>query len=471
MVNTPASPHRPDLFDDDLLEKVLLTRFKLNREENICIAYSGGRDSHVLLHALHQVRQRLPMHLTALHVDHGLNTQSSQWAAHCETICKQLQIGFRCTALHLTPTPGRSIEEVARQARYAWFKSCIAPGDKLLTAHHRRDQAETLMLQLLRGAGIAGLASMPESSNFSAGFHLRPLLLFSAKALADYANSNALCWIEDDSNSDLRFDRNYLRQKILPLLSKRWPGVETVLGRSADHLAEGMLLLEEVAEQDMRTVQLIRPVSKLDYGKILDTNLLTRLSPGRRHNLIRYWIKVSGYRVPSMRQLQEIEKSLINKKSGGGMVTWDQVQLHRHKHALILVPTVENRSGNRSELPENWNMQDAMVLEQTALEIIPRKTRGRGIATKYLQSSRVDLRWRVGGERCRLPGRSHHHKFKKLYQAYGVPNWERQRIPLLYIDNNLAALPGYWVCQPYSAQPDENAVWFDLKLHTTLSPY
>lgn len=459
--------HTPDLFDVDQLEKGLLTRFNLNRGANLWVAYSGGRDSHVLLHALHQVRQRLPVNLTALHVDHGLNEQSSYWASHCESICKQLQIGFRCTALRLTASRGRSIEEVARQARYEWLKRNIGPGDKLLTAHHRRDQAETLLLQLLRGAGFAGLASMPISSKFGPGFHLRPLLSFSAQALADYAEKHELSWIEDASNIDLSFDRNYLREKILPLLGKRWSGAEKVLARSAGHLAEGMLLLEELAEQDMRIMQITQPVSSLDYGTVLSTDRLTEMSPGRQRNLLRYWIKVSGYRVPATRQLAEIEKSLINKKSGGGRVTWDQVQLHRHQDALILVPAVEIRNGDRSELPENWNLRDALALKQCGLEIIPRISRGQGIATKYLQSSSVDLRWRVGGERCRLPGRSHHHKLKKLYQSYRVPNWERQRIPLIYIDNTLAALPGYWVCHPFSAQPDETAVWFDLKLCVT----
>jgi len=461
----------PDNFDADSLAKVLLSRFNLSKGDCFNIAYSGGRDSHVLLHSMHQVRESIEIDLTAFHVDHGLHDQSSDWAQHCKSICNQLNISFRQTELHLSTIPGRSLEELARLARYEWLRSNVNAGEILLTAHHRRDQAETLLLQLLRGAGIAGMASMPDCVEFGAGIHIRPLLSFSSRALAEYAAKNFLHWIEDSSNLSIDIDRNYLRLEVLPILTRRWPGVEAVVARSASHLSDGRLLLEELAQQDLDTVKLTEPLLKVDYGTVLDAESIAKLSPSRQRNLLRFWIRASGYRAPSTRQMGEIGRSLIDRESSGGMVSWDQVQLRRHKNILILVPavTIQNDLQFDSSGKWSWNPCTTLVLQQSGLKLVPRNTRGRGLASKYLHSSRLELRPRLGGERCRLPGRQHHHKLKKLYQVYDVPRWERERIPLIYIDNKLAALPGYWVCHPYSAAPGEESIWFDLLLDTSIN--
>ncbi len=224
------------------------------------VAYSGGMDSHVLLHSLAGLRDRLKLApLNAIHINHGLSEQAGNWAHHCQSICEQLAIPLQIINVDAQPVSGQSPEEAAREARYSALAGALPDNSCLLTAHHRRDQAETLMLQLLRGGGVQGTAAMPPWCEFAQGILLRPLLDCSHEQLLVYAAAHQLDWVDDDSNTDTRFDRNYLRHQVMPDLRQRWPAVDAILARVARRHAETSELLNDLAATDLITVQARSP--------------------------------------------------------------------------------------------------------------------------------------------------------------------------------------------------------------------
>ncbi|HSP01681.1 MAG TPA: tRNA lysidine(34) synthetase TilS, partial [Thioalkalivibrio sp.] len=248
----------------------------------LVVAFSGGLDSHVLLHALAALCGEGFYELHAIHIHHGLNSQADAWADHCARVCRDLDVGLEVIAVNARAARGESPEAAARAARYQALASCMKEGDGLLTAHHRRDQAETLLLQLLRGAGSAGLAAMPRWQPLGSGWHGRPLLDVSREAIEDYARERDLHWIEDNSNLDARFDRNLLRQQVMPLLRARWQGVDETLARAAAHQAEGLGLLGDLARQDLEQIRGELPGT-------LSVSELTGLRPARIRNVLRFW--------------------------------------------------------------------------------------------------------------------------------------------------------------------------------------
>ena len=217
--------------------------------KRLIVAYSGGKDSHVLLDLLSR-SERLKPKLGALHVNHGLSEYAKAWEQHCLEVCEALAIPLIRDVVDAKPQQGESPEEAARNARYRVFNSLpFDNNDCFLMAHHQNDQAETLLLQLFRGAGLAGLAAMPVWSELASGMKAcRPLLNQPQARIDDYAKQHALSWVEDESNLDLRFDRNFLRHQIVPLLQQRWPSVASNISRSADHCAEAMLILDQSVE-------------------------------------------------------------------------------------------------------------------------------------------------------------------------------------------------------------------------------
>ena len=236
------------------------------------LAYSGGLDSHALLHAMHGLRaQQRGIILCAVHVHHGLRPEADQWAAHCMSVCAALEIPCQVLHVQARPAAGESPEDAARCARYQALRDVIGAGDCLLTAHHQDDQAETLLLQLLRGAGVAGLAGMPACAAFGTGLLARPLLSHSRAELRAYAERHGLHWVEDGSNAETGYDRNYLRHEILPRLRARWPATAAVLTRSAGHCAAATDLLQILAAQDLANLRgPVQRTLKIDRLQLLD---------------------------------------------------------------------------------------------------------------------------------------------------------------------------------------------------------
>lgn len=414
------------------------------RAARYLIAYSGGMDSHVLLHAMQQLRaihQEAPA-LAAIHIHHGLHAQADQWAQHCLTVCAALDVPCQVLRVQAQAAIGESPEDAARRARYRALGAQVRPGDCLLTAHHQDDQAETLLLQLLRGSGPVGLAGMPARRAFGAGELVRPLLAVSRAALHDYAQQHALRWVEDDSNAHTGFDRNYLRHEIMPRLRARWPATAAALARSATHCGTAAELLHSVAQQDL-------PGLRGPDAATLRIEALAALPAARQANVLRVWLHDLYLPTPSTEQLRIVQTMLHAAIDASPCVRWPGAELHRYRDLLYaMAPLPRHDAGTVL----SWDLGAPLQLPQGAGQLRAVCVVGEGLAAS-VRAQRVTIRYRRGGECCAPAGRGHHHELRKLFQEAGVPPWQRDRIPLVFVDDALAAVIGFWVCEPFLAAP------------------
>jgi tRNA(Ile)-lysidine synthase len=293
----------------------------------LCVAFSGGADSTALLAALSQLPWR-PRSLRALHIDHRLHAASRRWSAHCRRIARRLQVPLAVRTASIARTRGESLEAAARAERYRLLAAALDPGEALLTAHHQDDQLETVLLQLLRGAGVAGLAAMPEVAPFGRGLLVRPLLTLTRAALVEWLRAQGLTWVEDASNAELRPDRNYLRARVLPLIRERWPAAAATVSRSACHAAEAQRLLGLLGEADAGSARV---------GALLATKMLRRLPPERRRNALRFWISAAGALTPPATRLDEIAGPLLEARADSQpRVAWAGALVQREGDLLSL---------------------------------------------------------------------------------------------------------------------------------------
>jgi tRNA(Ile)-lysidine synthase len=414
--------------------------------QRYCVAYSGGIDSHVLLHALVQIRDTLPCpDIHAIHVNHSIHPDAEQWARHCENVCYELGVAFEAITINVQRQPKHSLEATARDARYDAFAQLSQAHDMLLLAQHQDDQAETLLLQLMRGSGVKGLAGMPVCTVFAEGWMARPLLAFGREAIQQYAITQQLPWIEDPSNLDTAFDRNFLRHAVLPQLRQRWPAVDATLARVARHQADAAELLEVLAQQDL--TRLVTP-----DPAVLNIELLAQLDPVRQRNVLRYWLhRICTLPLPSTAQLQRIlDEVLPAAVDTTPLVHWPGAEVRRYHNALhAMAPLAVVDSGWQ----QHWDLQSGLHLPAGGTLQV-RQGEGVGLRIADVEHG-VTVRYRRGGERCRLPGRAHHHELKKLLQEWAVPPWQRDGIPLIYIGDQLAQVVGFCVCEPFVAKPGE----------------
>lgn len=417
------------------------------------VAYSGGLDSHVLLHLCARLRNEtlgFPP-IQAVHVHHGLQPQADAWSRHCERICQGLSLPYRCLHIDARPTPGESPEEAARRARYLAISQHMAAGDVLLTAQHGDDQAETLLLQLLRGAGLAGLAGMPASAPFPPGRLLRPLLQHSRSDLLAYARRNALEWIEDPSNTDVAFDRNFIRHQVMPVLQSRWPSASRSLARSARHCAEASQQLDALAED------LYRATLAHD-GRTLNIPSLLALAKSEQRLVLRHWLRARGFRAPSSAVVERILNEVLPADSDRmPLVTWREGEVRRYRELLYLMPP---QADFNPEVAIPWPDGQSLPLPAGLgqISLIPPRPR-MGIDAGHWARGPVEVRFRQGGERCRLAGRgAMSHALRKLFQEAGIPPWLRDRAPLIYVAGELAAVADWWVAEA-AAGSDFSLQW------------
>jgi len=337
------------------------------------------------------------------------------------------------------PARGESPEAAARVARYRVLADELGSGEWLLTAHHRDDQAETLLLQLLRGSGVAGLAAMPARASFAAGMLVRPLLDIDRTALAAYAQHHALSWCEDPGNAAVELDRNFLRHEILPRLATRWPAVATCLGRSAAHCAEANDLLDTLAATDLAALVVPQRPAELPVDS------LHGLPAPRLRLLLRHWLATLGLPRPGHRVLARIEhEGLGAAVDRNPLVTWPGGEVRRYRNTLYARAPI----APSNPTPLAWNPAEALHLPWGCLQA--EKVTGSGLAQARLHGQRLTVRHRVGGERLRLPGRRTR-PLKKLLQEAGVPPWCRGRLPLVYVGEELAAVADLWVADGFEA--------------------
>ncbi len=405
------------------------------------VAYSGGIDSHVLLHLLAARRAELPGPLGAVHVNHQLQGPSGDWELHCRAVCEELEVDFHALRVAAQPRHGESPEAAARTARYRGLAGWLPCDAVLVTAQHLDDQAETLLLQLFRGAGSKGLAAMPERAQLGRGWLVRPLLDVRREAIRAYAKQQRLRWVEDPSNTDLRYDRNLLRQRVMPDLQRHWPGIARVLARAAAHQADQLELADTLAAMDLGDCG-------LKDARCLSLVSLAALSPTRQRNLLRYWIAARRLPLPPRAVLERIRAEILPSRSDASpLVHWCGAEVRRFRDRLYVMaplPEPDDVSGRR------WDLAKPLVLAGAGGLLSAQPVAAGGLRSPA-QGSRIEVRFRHGGETLQPAGRLHHHALKKLFQEWGVPDWERGRVPLLYIDNTLAAVAGLCVCEGFQA--------------------
>ena len=375
------------------------------------LAFSGGQDSSVLLHAL-AARRPQGLKLRAVHVDHALHAESAQWAQWCQQRCESLDVPFTIMRVP-TPPPAGNREAWARQQRYALIQSQLAAGERVLTAHHRRDQAETVLLHLLRGSGEIGLAGMAPERSLGQSRLLRPLLAVAPEAIADYARRHALQWVEDPSNAQTQQDRNFLRHEILPALAERFPAAEANLARSAALLGEAAELLEP-------------DFASLQQGAGLSLEQLAGCTEPQRNRLLLAWLRRQDLPLPRHRMLAQIwQQFLAAGADREPCVRWPGAELRRYRQQLYAMPP----------------LPDVRVVDQPL-----------AAAGEMLWPHGGRLVWSLpgpgrlcsprGGERIRVGG--HRRRLKSLFQQAGVPPWWRRRTPLLYLGDELVAVGNRW---------------------------
>lgn len=434
-------------FAADKLEPILSRHLADAQHRQYCVAYSGGLDSTVLLRTLKTlVSEGFGQGLRAIHVDHGLHSDSLRWARQCEETSDRWGIPCHVERVEVDPDSGLGIEAAAREARYRVLARRLKEREVLLTAHHQDDQLETILMQLLRGAGVAGLAGMPHRAPFSRGCHVRPMLGFERASLAEYARREGLVWLHDVSNDDQRFDRNFLRSNILPKLASRWPASAATVRRAGAHCAEAAGLLDELAELDS---------AGLPYSEPLPVARLLDLTPARQRNLLRYWIRRRGLLLPSTRRLNAILKDVLHAAADATpCVAWSGAQIRRYRGYLYFMSSMADQpdfTGRAWELSKTFPL--GRELGNLRVQEAPRN----GLDAGKI-GGRLDVKFRQGGERLVLPGASQHKELKKLFQEAGVVPWMRNFVPLLYRGENLVAVGDRWICADFAVCGGEKGV-------------
>lgn len=411
--------------------------------QHLALALSGGVDSVVLLDVLAHLRNPLQFHLSAIHVNHQLSPHAGEWVAFCVARCQAYNIPLEIANVTV-PRTGESLEAAARAVRHAALTRSSA--DFIVLAHHLDDQVETLLLQLLRGCGVAGASAMAEENQRL----LRPLLTFPRSALEHYAQQHKLAWVEDESNLDTRFDRNFLRHHLLPVIEERFPAYRETLYRASQNFAESAYLEEELARLDG---------SHAINDNKLSIPALARLPPPRARNLLRYFLKLHGIIAPSAIRLAEMLRQLLGAKRDSGIkITLDAFELRRFLDRAWIIPLIAPAPPS---LCHTWQGEEAVPLPELGGVLKFWPADGQGISLARLQHEPVTIRIRQGGEwlkpDCTRPRRS----LKNLFQETGMPPWSRQTLPLLYSGDNLAAAVGIGIDCKYQAQPGEPGIMLE----------
>jgi tRNA(Ile)-lysidine synthase len=439
-----AAAETPARFEPGWLGARLTAMLGSLRGRRLCVAYSGGLDSGVLLSALAALRQRERFVLRALHVDHQLQSQSADWARAAQRRARKLRVPCKTIAVRISRRRGQSLEAEARTSRYRALAAALARDEVLLTAHHQEDQLETVLLALLRGSGVRGLAAMSAVSAWAGTLLLRPLLPVTRKQLEHYARARRLDWSEDPSNTDERFDRNYLRRAVLPLIRQRWPAAATTVSRSAAHLAEARSLLEQLAASSLQPAH---------DGSALSVSVLRRLALPQRRNAVRHWIAERGLQLPDHRRLREICGPLLAARDDAlPRVSWRGGELRRYADRLFAF----GAAPPRTPVPiEHWDWRARPWLALAGGGALGLVRDRNGDVRLAALPRRLRVQHRLGGERLRAAqGRV---ALKDLLQVQGIEPWERAAVPLIMHAGRVIAVADLWLDRAYRAEDEAPA--------------
>jgi tRNA(Ile)-lysidine synthase len=416
--------------------------FKVQKETvDVTIGLSGGVDSMVLLNVLYQLKTKLNLKLSAIHVHHGLSKNADNWGQVCFDECKKLGVDFSQKKINIDNSEGIGIEASARKARYQILHQLS--NEFLVTAHHQNDQAETLMLQLLRGSGLKGLASMP---SYDEKRHLwRPFLKLSRDLIEEYAKNNNIRFIEDESNKNIEFDRNFLRLEIFPKLIKRFPQTIKSLGRSADLVAEGLNLNKAIAKEDAKNY------FSEDFIK-LNTKIFSTLPRDRVVNLIRWWLDKNQQKMPSQKIMDQIYTQIISAKKDAqiNIHISSEMSVRAYKNFLWLVKIKKEK--NSYDLI--WKGEGVFELPGSG-KLLFKPCLGKGISLEKVGSSILRIQNRKGGERFKPKRNQPTRTLKYLLQEMNMPPWEREFLPIIYSEDMLVAVPNYGVHHEFVTDKDK----------------
>lgn len=423
------------------IEEVLHTHVK--QDNHLIVALSGGIDSVVLLDTLIKLSKPWKFNLSAVHVDHGISENSTHWREFCSQLCSTQNIPISITRLIVKKEQGMSLEALARDARYQVFNDLKA--DYVVLAQHLDDQAETLLLQLLRGAGVKGLAAMPvirKQTLDSAPQILRPLLQVSRYEIEDYAHQNQLKWIVDESNDNTFFNRNFLRHEIFPLLKERYPSYQATFSRASHHLAEASHLLDDLAILDEKTC--VR-------DNKLQIDGLSQLSHSRAKNLLRFTFSQHGVTLPSAAKLENILHQLVTSSADTKLqIPLDDLEIRCFKGDVNIIP---KKIAPHVKLQCTWQGEQQLTLDPLNGLIKFKEKKDEGIDLQKLTQHPVTIRLRLGGEHFRPDSKRPRRSLKKLLQEAAIPPWERSVLPLLFSGEQLVWVPGIGIDCNFQVAP------------------
>ncbi len=395
--------------------------------EKLYIAFSGGIDSSVLLHAL--LKYKKQYRLVLWHINHGLqqNAQSMEDFARSQADLYGLE--FCLNKLKMKPEEGNQ-EARAREHRYSLFQQVLSKQDVLLTAHHKNDQAETLLLNLMRGSGSTGLRAIASLKSLGKGFLFRPLINFSRDQIEIYASQHQLTWVEDPSNKKTEFDRNYLRHNVLPVIINRWPSAINQLHRVSELQVESEQLQTDLAKIDYTLAKVNKDFTK---NSCLSVNILFSLSSARKKNVIRYWIKQNGFTIIGYHKIEELLKQLNSRNDAMSIIEGSSFQIRQYKNELYLVDDSESATLTTSHkidgsadliVPAN----NLKLSRSTVFSYLKREDVGQDVIIRYRETDHTST------------AMSHTHRLKRFFQKNQIPPWKRSSIPLLFIDDELIDL-------------------------------
>lgn len=462
-----AAPHQTlQKFFREAIQRLnhrIAQEFPSAARHSIGVAYSGGLDSSVLLHLAAGLASERGLTCRAFHIHHGLSANADQWLAHCQRQSQALGVHFHAARVEISGSDGASIEEAARVKRYQALGRLCREADcaLLLTAHHQDDQAETVLMHLLRGSGVAGLAGMSEVNAAAdlLGADLpviaRPLLEVSRAELEAYARQHGIAHVEDESNLDRRYLRNALRHAVMPVLASHFPGYAERLARSAQHAQSARLLLNETAATD------------LDHCRVknaLSVSRLTALSRPRIDNLLRHWLAVNGMRMPSTAWLDEMRDQILDAKADARLcVSHPQCDVRRYRDQVFITskfqapdPDDIDRLARRFA----WAGEEHIAFPQYGGRLIFTPAE-QGVGAAWLKEQALVLRYRRGGERVKPAWNRPTRSLKQHFQTLGVPAWERERLPIVGLAHEVLFAAGIGMDCRHFAAGDEPKIMLD----------
>ena len=442
-------------------EKYQLILPKTKKPVNVCVALSGGVDSVVLTHlCIEAYKTKKIKNLRALHINHGLNLNADEWQQTCIKYCKKYNIPIDITQVIIKKTSRKGLECIARDARYLAFSQKLKPDEYLFQGHHQNDQAETVLFRAVRGGDSSALSAIPMQRNLNEGFIFRPLIEKSREWIIEYAKLHKLSWIEDDSNLDICFDRNYIRHKVIPVLKQRWPNAITSLAKVANENFDASELLDDLAKIDLNKIEQKTSIPLLGKTNALNIKELQTITQKRQLNVFKFWLKKYNIIVPSKKQLPILIKNLLNAANDKHPIIDCKNTVIRRWNNWIIITKKQPCDFNH----EKYNFIISLPFKKINIpELnlslnIKKMVNSESAITNNLNQLRICFRNSVSVKPFIIKGRKGTKTLKKWLNEYKVPFWIKDNIPLLCCDEELVTIPGLFINDKFASR-DKDSGW------------